>query len=261
MDFVIVGVVAFLASGLTLYSGFGLGTVLLPAFALFFQVATAVAATAVVHLLNNVFKGALLVRQADWGTVRRFGLPAIPAAAAGAWLLSQLGTTARVFEWTFNGRHFGPTAAGITIGSLMVAFALLEMQPWFQRLGAPPRWMPVGGVLSGFVGGLTGQQGAFRSMFLLKTGLPAVRFVATGVLIAILVDLSRIPIYAVSLARAGVFLNARDILLVLVATVSAAAGAYLGVRVLRTATTEAVRLVVAGGLVLVGVAMMAGVVG
>ena len=34
---------AFLASGLTLYSGFGLGTVLLPAFALFFPVEVAVA--------------------------------------------------------------------------------------------------------------------------------------------------------------------------------------------------------------------------
>jgi hypothetical protein len=35
-------------SGLTLFSGFGLGTVLMPAFAVFFPVPTAIAATAVV---------------------------------------------------------------------------------------------------------------------------------------------------------------------------------------------------------------------
>ena len=57
MDFLLIGLVAFLASGLTLYSGFGLGTVLLPAFALFFPVEVAVAATGTVHLLNNLFKG------------------------------------------------------------------------------------------------------------------------------------------------------------------------------------------------------------
>jgi len=71
MDYLIIGTVAFLASGLTLYSGFGLGTVLLPAFALFFPAETAVAATGTVHLLNNLFKGGLLRRTADWRIVMR----------------------------------------------------------------------------------------------------------------------------------------------------------------------------------------------
>ena len=87
MDLLIISVVALLASALTLFSGFGLGTVLLPAFALFFPVPTAVAATAVVHLLNNLFKGALLRGGADWRTVLRFGLPAVPGAVLGAWTI------------------------------------------------------------------------------------------------------------------------------------------------------------------------------
>ena len=139
MDYLNVGLVAFLASGLTLYSGFGLGTVLLPAFAIFFPVPVAVAATGTVHLLNNIFKGGLLHRQADWHMVARFGLPAIPAAVLGAWLLVELGDTPRLFAWEAFGRTFGPTAAGVTIGTLMIVFAALELQPWFQRLAAPPR--------------------------------------------------------------------------------------------------------------------------
>lgn len=49
MTYLIVCMVAFVASGLTFVSGFGLGTLLLPAFALFFPAEHAVALTAVVH--------------------------------------------------------------------------------------------------------------------------------------------------------------------------------------------------------------------
>ena len=84
MDYLLVCGVALLVSGLTLYSGFGLGTLLMPVFALFFPVSVAVAATAVVHLLNNLFKVVLVGRRADWTVVARFGLPAALAAFVGA---------------------------------------------------------------------------------------------------------------------------------------------------------------------------------
>lgn len=46
MTYLAIGLTAFLVSGLTLFSGFGLGTVLMPAFALFFPLPVAIAATA-----------------------------------------------------------------------------------------------------------------------------------------------------------------------------------------------------------------------
>lgn len=261
MDYFIVGLVAFLASGLTLYSGFGLGTVLLPAFAIFFPVPVAVAATGTVHLLNNLFKGSLLHRQVDWRTVVRFGLPAIPAAVLGAWLLVELGGTSRLFTWETFGRTFGPTAAGVTIGALMMVFALLELQPWFQRLAAPPRLLPLGGVLTGFIGGLTGQQGAFRAMFLIKSGLDPARFIATGVLIAVIIDVSRLPTYATGFRDAHQGLGGHGWSLVAVGTLCAFAGAFLGMRYLRKATIGVIRSIVATTMLLVGAALLAGVIG
>lgn len=261
LDFLIVGVVAFVASGLTLYSGFGLGTILLPAFALFFPVPVAVAATGAVHLLNNLFKGGLLGRHAHWPTVLRFGLPAIPFAVLGAWVLSQLGSTAAVFEWSAFGRVFAPTAASVVIGLVMIAFAILELQPWFQRLAAPPRLMPVGGAITGFIGGLTGQQGAFRSMFLLKSGLEPTRFIPTGVLIAILIDLSRLPTYALTFSGASANFGSRESALIAVGTLCAFAGAYLGTRYIEKATIDTVRVIVAGLMLLVGSALILGVIG
>ena len=261
MDYLIVGLVAFLASGLTLYSGFGLGTVLLPAFAIFFPVPIAVAATGTVHLLNNIFKGGLLHRQADWRMVARFGLPAIPAAVLGAWLLVELGGTPRLFAWEAVGRTFGPTAAGVTIGTLMIVFALLELQPWFQRLAAPPHLLPLGGALTGFIGGLTGQQGAFRAMFLIKSGIDPARFIATGVLIAILIDVSRLPTYATGFRAAHQELGSHGWSLVAVATLCAFAGAFLGVSYLRKATIGVIRSIVATAILLVGAALLSGVIG
>ena len=90
LEYIIIGLVALLVSVLSLFSGFGLGTVLMPAFALFFPLPIAIAAAAVVHLMNNIFKVALVGRHADWRVVVRFALPAAIAAIAGAWLLGWL---------------------------------------------------------------------------------------------------------------------------------------------------------------------------
>jgi len=261
MDIAVIMVVAALASALTLYSGFGLGTLLLPAFALFFPPPVAVAATGVVHLLNNLFKGTLLRRRADWPTVLKFGIPAVPAAVVGAWLLALLGDTPRLFAWEAFGRSFGPTGAGVVIGMLMILFAIFELQRWFQKLSAPAGLMPVGGLITGFFGGLTGQQGAFRSIFLLRAGLPPEKFIATGVMIAVLVDLSRLGTYAASFTATGLEPAGREATLVLAGTLAAFMGAYVATRHLDKMTITEVRYAVAGLMLLIGAALVTGVLG
>jgi uncharacterized membrane protein YfcA len=259
-DFLVVGITAFVASGLTLYSGFGLGTVLLPAFALFFPAAAAVAATGAVHLLNNLFKGGLVGWQADWSTVLRFGLPAIPGAIAGALLLSLLNEQP-TFDWGAFGLSFAPSAAGIVVGACMIVFAILELQPWFQRLSAPPNLVTLGGFLTGFSGGLTGQQGALRSMFLFKSGLAPASYIATGTMIAILIDLARLPTYAATFSQGGLPLWGRSGALVATGTLCAFAGAWLGARYMKTATIAAIRALVVSFMVLIGAALILGVLG
>lgn len=260
MDYLVIGITAFLASGLTLYSGFGLGTVLLPAFALFFPAETAVAATGAVHLLNNLFKGGLLRRSADWRIVMRFGLPAIPAAILGAWVLAQLGETRIAYDWSAFGRVFRPSGAGVVIGTLMILFAMLELQPWFQRLAAPPRLMPLGGVLTGFLGGLSGQQGALRSMFLLKSGLDLQHYIGTGVMIAIVIDLSRLPTYAASFSGSELG-GDQGLRLIAIGTLCAFAGAWLGAHYAKKATVGAVRAIVAALMLAIGTGLILGLFG
>lgn len=159
------------------------------------------------------------------------------------------------------GKRFGPTGAGLTIGTLLILFAYLELQGWYKELRAPPRLAILGGVLTGFFGGLTGQQGALRSIFLLRSSLPAERFIATGVMIAILIDLSRLTTYFASFPLPTFALAGRECLLVAVGTLSAFAGAYVATRRLEKITIGTVRNSVAAMMFIIGAALAAGVLG
>ena len=87
MEYVIICIVAFLASILTFFSGFGLGTILLPVLAIFFPIEVAIALTGVVHFFNNMFKLALVGKNANKKVLLYFGVPAVIAAFLGAYVL------------------------------------------------------------------------------------------------------------------------------------------------------------------------------
>lgn len=156
MAYLAIALAALLASGLTFFSGFGLGTLLLPVFAVFVPVDQAIAMTAVVHLVSSLVKVGLVGRLADRATILCFGLPAIAAALAGAWLLGKLSAVDPLLEYQALGRTFAVLPVKLAIGVLLAAFALIEVLPWFRGLGFPPRYMPLGGVLSGFSAGSPG---------------------------------------------------------------------------------------------------------
>jgi uncharacterized membrane protein YfcA len=253
MAYLSICLAAFLASGLTLFSGFGLGTLLLPVMALFFPVDLAVALTAVVHALNNLFKCWLLGRHADKGVVVKFGLPAILSAVVGARVLLYLSGLQPLFNYQVWGWEASVMPVKLAVACLMVIFVLFELSPHLTSLSLPPHYLPLGGVLSGFFGGLSGHQGALRSAFLIKAGLTKESFIATGVVISLLVDIPRIVIYSVSLPALHLEDNH---LLVAAAVLAAFAGAWMGNRLLTKVTLRLVRLLVA--LMLLGIAAALG---
>ncbi|TXH68821.1 MAG: sulfite exporter TauE/SafE family protein [Lysobacteraceae bacterium] len=249
--------VAFLASLLSFFSGFGLGTLLLPALALFMPLEQAVAATAVVHLLNGLFKLGLLRAHVDRRVVLRFGAPAIVAAFAGAWLLNRLGAMPALASFEAFDHEFSLMPIKLVLGVLLSVFALFEVVPRLRGLAFDPRWLPLGGVLSGFLGGLSGMQGALRSAFLIRCGLGKQVFVATGAAIGCLIDLSRLSIYAPLLAREFAHL---DLALLGLAILAAFAGALLGHRLLDKTTVIGVQRLVAAMLLVFGVALIFGLI-
>jgi uncharacterized membrane protein YfcA len=201
MRYLIICLVAFAVSGLTLFSGFGLGTLLMPAFALFFPIEVAVAATAIVHLANNLFKVGLVGRKADLAVVMKFALPAAVMAIFGALLLNHLTTVAPLFKYSLAGLTCSITALKLVIAALIMGFFLLDFFPVLETFAFSPRFIPVGGALSGFFGGLSGLQGALRTAFLIKAGLSKEVFIGTMVVSAVVVDVSRLIVYGATFFR------------------------------------------------------------
>jgi uncharacterized membrane protein YfcA len=251
----VVGAAAFLASWLTFLTGFGLGTLLMPVFALFFPVPVAVAATAVVHLLNNLFKLALVGRRANRGVAARFGIPALAASFAGAAVLLRLSAIPPLGHLTLFGAARPIHPVNLVMAGLMVAFALADLAPRAKSVRLDPRWLPVGGLLSGFFGGISGHQGAFRSVFLLRAGLAKEAFIATGVVIAVAVDLARLLVYGTGMPIAQLAGRAS---LLAIATGSAFLGAFLGNRHLAKVSHRSIELAVAVLLLAIAVALALG---
>lgn len=257
MEIAIICVAAFLTAVLTFFSGFGLGTILTPVLMVFFPVDLAIALTGIVHFFNSLFKLLLVGRKADVQVLLRFGIPAVLAALAGSWLLLQVADTGPIFTYQLGGKAFEVFPFKLAVSVLLIGFALLDLLPIFKNLQFSQRLMPLGGVLSGFFGGLCGNQGALRTVFLIKAGLSKEAFVATGAVLSCLVDFSRLAVYATRFAQADL---GQNIGLVVCATLSAILGAYLGNRLLQKVTLQFIQTLVAVMLILLSLAMGAGLI-
>jgi uncharacterized membrane protein YfcA len=257
MEYLLVCLVACLGSTLTLFSGFGLGTILLPAFGLFFPIELAIAMTAIVHFLNNIFKLILLGHHADRATVLRFGIPSLLASFAGAYLLLSLARSEPLYIYSIQHKIFYVTTLKLTIAAVLAFFAIYDLVPRLAAYKFPAKYMVAGGLLSGFFGGLSGNQGALRSAFLIRTNLSKEAFIASGVVIACLVDMSRLLVYSPQILS-GV--EGFRIGLVTAAALSAFVGAFVGSRLMKKITIRFVQQIVGAMLIVFALLLGAGIV-
>lgn len=256
-----VAVIAAAVALLTFFTGFGLGTLLMPAFAwLLHDLPTAVAATAVVHLANNLLKLGLVGREAHRVVVLKFGGTAVLFSFLGAWVLTSVVRWPDLFTYTLGGQIYAVTVEKLIIAALMFLFAGFELLPAFNRLAFAPRWLPLGGALSGFFGGLSGHQGPLRSAFLMRCGLDKSAFVGTGAVCAVLVDTARLAVYGASLWAAHAAVVAGSTRLVGFGMAGAFVGTLLGNRLLHKVTWTAMRVTVGFILMLMAVALAAGLI-
>lgn len=249
-------ITALAASLLTFFSGFGLGTLLMPVMLLWFPPPLAIALTGLVHALNSLFKVSLTFRSINYGVLKRFGVTAVVASFIGSYLLLQLGKLPVWFEYEFSGVHAEIGPLKMLVATLMMVFVFLEAMPAVKRWAFPEQWMPLGGIVSGFFGGLTGNQGALRSAFLIRAGMSKESFVATSAMIALLIDATRLGNYS-----QGVFSRYSNDLStpVLFALSGALIGTLIGNRLLAKVTLEFVQKTVMAFLLVVAVMLAAGI--
>jgi len=257
MDTFLIAILALFASLLTFFSGFGLGTLMLPVFCIIYPVEIAVLLTALVHFLNNCFKFLLVFKNIQKEFALRFAFFSIPAAVLGSYMLSEWIKDKILFNYQIQGISFDVTFLKIFIGCLMLLFVIIETNSAIKSKKISPKYLPVGAVLSGFFGGLSGHQGALRSMFLIKSIPSKEKFIATGIAIACLVDLARIPLYMWYLRDEHLRTNNFQLIVV---TLAAFVGAYFGNKFLHKIEISSIHKVVTFFLIFTAVMLISGLI-
>lgn len=255
MEIIIISIAAFLVAILTFFSGFGLGTILTPVFMIFFPVELAIALTGVVHFFNNIYKLLLVGRNADKSVLIRFGIPAVIAAFIGSYILINISDLQPLFSYQAFGKQLDVFPVKFIISILLIIFAAMDLIPYFSKLQFSRNKLPIGGALSGFFGGLSGNQGALRSAFLIKAGLTKEAFIGTAVVVSTFVDFTRLSVYATRFSQSGLMDN---LTVVLCATLSGIAGAYFGNKLLKKVTLRFLQVTVAIMLIVISIALGSG---
>jgi uncharacterized membrane protein YfcA len=227
---------AVLAGAIAAVSGFGIGSLLTPILLVTFAPRHAVALVAIPHALASTIRLLRLWPDVDWPTFRQFGIASALGGLAGALLQARL----------------GGTILTLLLGVLLLLAGTSELTGRRIPLPAKTFWRLLGGTLSGFFGGLVGNQGGIRSAALLGFQLTPRQLVATATASAVIVDLARVPVYVVgagsTLAGNGALLAAMCVGVVI--------GTLVGVPLLGRTSEPLYRRMIGGLLVVLGLSLM-----
>lgn len=213
--------------------GFGIGSFLTPILAIKTGFATAVAAVGIVHAFGSVLRFWLLRARVNRKVLLSFGVLCAIGGLAGAVLQSRATST----------------ALALVFGGLMVLAGLSTIFGWSNRLNVKGVAGWVVGALSGFFGGLVGNQGGLRAAGLVGFKLNKTEFVATATAVALAVDACRVPIYIATRATE----LERLIPDITIMSIGVIVGTLLGAPLLRRLPESYFKLTLAVILIVVGV--------
>jgi uncharacterized membrane protein YfcA len=232
---IVVFIAAAIAGSIASITGFGIGSVLTPLLATSVGTRLAVAAISIPHFFATVLRFWRLRRHVDKAVLIRFGIPSAAGGLTGA-LLHNVAAN---------------RALGVVFGLLLIFVGLSELSGLSRRMRFGNIVGLIAGAVSGFFGGLVGNQGGIRSAALLGFELDKQAFVATATATGVIVDAARMPAYFVTQGRE---ISAIWVIVV-IATLGTVIGTVFGERALRLVPERLFRRVVAVLVLALGVYM------
>jgi uncharacterized membrane protein YfcA len=225
--------VALLAGAIASVTGFGIGSLLTPLLATSMDMRLAVAAVAIPHVVGTALRFLLMGVAPDRQVLWSFGVTSAAGGLLGALLQGWLGNP-------------GLT---LVLGVLLIFTGTGELSGLVRRLRFRGAAAWIAGALSGFLGGLVGNQGGIRSAALLSFHLRRDTFIATATAIGLFVDGARTPFYLWSQGEALLGYVPR----IATAAVGVAVGTIAGGRVLSSVPEPWFRPIIAIVILLLGV--------
>ena len=229
-------IVSIVAGAVAAISGFGIGSLLTPVLALRYPVKLAVAIVSVPHVIGTAIRFSRIRQHVDRRVFVNFGIFSAIGGLLGAILSSRANSP----------------ALGIVFGCLLVFAGLSGLIGLAERMRFGRRTAWIAGALSGFFGGLVGNQGGIRSAGLLGFDLRKEALVATATATALIVDAARMPVYFAMEAR-GILAAWPSIVAGVAGVV---AGTLWGVRLLRLIPENIFRKMLSVLIVALGVYML-----
>lgn len=249
----IIPTVAFFASILTFFSGFGLGTLLLASMLLFFPIHEAVLMTAIVHLTNSFWKLLLNHKNIKVKVILSFGIMSILFGIIGAWILNYVVVSKYcLYRLTYFNEIHEVGIVQFLMACLIIVFAIFELKN-HSRFKQVPLWF--GGMISGFFGGLSGHQGALRTAFLVQRISSKESLISTTALIALLTDIFRVGVYSYHTSWQKI-----DGVLIGTSMFCAFFGVWIGSQLLKKTSFTLLKNIIAFSLILLGIAIGVGII-
>ncbi len=236
MDFLIIFIIAigaFIAAALTVPAGFGLSTMLTPLVLFIVGPHEAVAIVAIIHGAHNGWKLVVLKEHVDFEAFKRYGIWLVVGSIGGALLQSQVPQDPLL----------------LILGIFLFTLPILTISEGWTGYRIPEANDRIGGFGSGFMGGLSGHQGALRAMFLKRRLSDKMSYAATASVLALCVDLTRIPVYMI--------FNGTEIIpnlnLLLLLTISALLGVQVGKSFLENLKSDTIHHAIMIGIIASGI--------
>lgn len=160
-------------------SGFGSSSIFLPIANQFLDYRNAITLVAIYHIFGNVSRLSLFWRHWNSRIFILFGIPSIFATVLGVAMIP----------------YFDVNLLKMILGIVLLFFAVFLLIDSKFNIKPTPFVGRVGGFLSWFFAGLIGTGWILRWAFLTVFNLPKEQYIATIASIALLVDITRIPLY------------------------------------------------------------------
>lgn len=170
---------ALLAGAIAAVAAFGIGSILTPLMTTLVSAKLAVASVSIPHFLATAYRFWLIREHVDRRVLLSFGVMSAAGGLVGALLDSV--ATARTLE--------------LVLASLLLFVGVAVMFGWNKRIRFQGPWAWIAGGVSGFLGGLVGNQGGLRAGAMTGLGVSRDAFVATATATGLIVDAARMPIY------------------------------------------------------------------